>query len=186
MSWSRIETISKGYKSLDFGNGRFVAGGPKGAVAISADGIVWDFPRFPIIEDFVGNGASFTARHASANQITFYDGRFYALARQNGWGNVMVVSDDGLDWERVTEGNGLIDFRLAQTRRLQVADESLYLLGSSGELWKTLNWEQTRERILPYFPWDWEGVAASDSRVVLAGEGGNYGWSDDGEVFHFG
>ncbi len=174
------------YHSITYGNGRFVAGGSGGRNAISTDAVTWTSVQFPFVIYYLTNWqpGSATPIYSEAREVEFSNGKFVALVEGGIFfsGPMLAESEDGETWSSVTGGDS--DFgRTSATRIRQIGDQT-YLLGRDGKLWRTSLWQTDRIQLLPLNGWDWQAVAASATRLVVAGEGGHFVWSNDAEDFY--
>lgn len=182
-SWTGTRPGSPHY-SVSYGNGRFVAGASGGLISISTDAVNWSSAQFPFIIHYLTNGQPGSSHpvYSEAREMVFSNGKFVALAQGFFGTPLLAESVDGVEWIGVTYGDG--DFNRSKARKLRQIGDQTYLLGLGGNLWRTALWQAGREQLLPYRDWDWSSVAASGSRLVVAGEGGHVVWSDDADTFH--
>lgn len=170
------------FHSVTRGNGRFVAGGSGGRIAISTDAVSWTEAQFPFVTHYLTNGqpGSATPIYSEAREMVFSNGKFVALAE--GYSNfpLLAESADGVTWTAVNDA----EFARTQATRLCQIGDQTYLLGRSGNLWRTTLWQTAHTQLLSLQGWDWRAVTASATRLVIAGEGGHLLWSDDAATFH--
>jgi hypothetical protein len=87
--WRAIpERNAEGYNSMAYGNGRLVAVGPLGTIAMSLDGIAWHDVSAPY--------------NNTLNQVRFYNGSFWAV----GESGMILNSTNATDWVYVPGGSG--------------------------------------------------------------------------------
>ena len=120
--------------------------------------------------------------YSEARELVFSNGKFVALAQEQFFDYLMAESTDGISWTAVTGADQ--DFQRTKAQKLRQIGDLTYLLGTGGNLWRTTLWQTARKQLLPLQDWDWSAVAASATRVVVAGEGGHVLWSDDAVTFH--
>ena len=184
IAWTGLSQIDNSYHSIAYGNGRFVAGGGGGRNIFSTDAVNWTPAQFPFILYYLTNGqpGSSSPVYSEARELVFSNGKFVALAQEQFFSLLMVESPDGVTWTPVTGGDE--SFQRTKAQGLRQIGEHTYLLGTGGNLWRTTLWQTARKQLLPLQDWDWSAVAASATRVVVAGEGGHVLWSDDAVTFH--
>lgn len=184
LSWTGINQVPSYFLSIAYGNGRFVAGGSGGKIAISEDAVNWTQAQFPFISHYLTNWqpGSATPVYAEARGLTFSNGKFITLSEGFFGYPLLAESDDGSEWTSVTTDD--VDFSRTQATRLRQIGDQLYLLGPNGKLWRATEWAGDHQQLLPLVPWDWKAISASPSRLVIAGEAGHLTWSDDAQTFH--
>lgn len=85
--WRAIpERNAEGYNSMAYGNGRLVAVGPLGTIAMSLDGIEWHDVSAPYTNNL--------------NQVRFYNGSFWAV----GESGLILNSTNATDWVYLSGG----------------------------------------------------------------------------------
>ncbi len=183
-AWTGLSQIKNRHHSIAYGNGRFVAGGSGGRISISTDAVNWTPGQFPFIVAYLTNGqpGSSSPVYSEARELVFSNGKFVALAEGYDGYPLMAQSTDGTTWTAVTDADQ--DFQRTKAQKLRQIGDLTYLLGAGGNLWRTSLWLTARTQLLPLQDWDWSAVAASATRVVVAGEGGHVLWSDDAVTFH--
>ena len=182
--WTAVMHTGSLHYSITYGNGRFVAGAGNGLISISTDAVTWSSAQFPFVAYYLTNWqpGSSSPVYSEAREVVFSNGKFVALAQGNFGSALLAESSDGVTWESVSEDDA--DFvRSAAVKLKQIGDQT-YLLGLNGNLWRTSLWKTSRAKILPLESWDWSSIAASTTRLVVAGEAGRVVWSDDAVTFH--
>lgn len=184
IEWTAATALNIPHHSIAYGNGRFVAGASGGRISISMDGQTWTSAQFPFILHYLTNWqpGSGTPVYSEVRELVFSNGAFVTLGQGMFGYPILAESGDGESWTAVTGDDP--GFARAAAKSLRQIGESTYLLGSSGNLWRTTRWQEGSSQLLPLNPWDWHAIAASENRVVVAGEGGNVVWSEDAETFH--
>ncbi|MDQ8191371.1 WD40/YVTN/BNR-like repeat-containing protein [Roseibacillus persicicus] len=186
-NWSAVPSVPAGQTALAVGETGWVASGSSGRLSLSSDGLQWTSEQFPYVVYYLTSGQLGSGQpvYSSPRDLTWHDGQFYALAEGYGGAPILVSSASGVTWE-VSSGladDASSDFSRAKATHLTSANGQLYILGGNGNLWKGANWETEREQLLPQQAWNWTTIAASDDRLVIAGEGGHLLWSDDAVTF---
>ena len=181
-AWTGQAQLTGHFHTITYGSGRFVAGGSGGRIAISTDAASWTVAQFPFVIGYIGNGqpGSATPIYSEAREVTFSNGMFVALAEGFSGSPLLAESADGITWATVNDA----DFTRTQATKLHQIGDQTYLLGPYGNLWRTTLWQAGHVQLLPLEGWDWRAVAASATRLVIAGEGGHLLWSDDAAEFH--
>ncbi len=182
VAWTGLAQLRDYYYSITYGNDRFVAGASGGRIAISTDAVSWTTAQFPFVLYYLTNGqpGSSSPVYSEAREATFSNGKFIALAQEDHFISLLAESADGETWTAVNDA----DFTRTQATKLRQIGDQTYLLGSNGNLWRTTLWQAGHVQLLPLEGWDWTAVAASATRLVIAGEGGHLVWSEDAETFH--
>ena len=184
VTWGGLPQLGQYFHSITYGSGRFVAGGSGGRMVISTDAVNWTTAQFPFILSYLTNGqpGSNGPVYSEAREVTFSNGMFVALAEGYSGYGLLAESADGITWTAVSTGNS--NFQRTQATRLHQNGNDTYLLGPNGNLWRTTLWQAGHVQLLPLNGWDWRAVAASATRLVIAGESGHLLWSDDAATFH--
>lgn len=184
IAWTGLTQLAASHYSITHGNGLFVAGASGGGISRSTDAVNWTTAQFPFVVHYLTNGqpGSSWPVYSEAREVVFSNGKFVALAEGHFGYPLLAESADGVTWTSVTGGDA--DFGRAAAKNLRQVGNDTYLLGQNGNLWRTTLWQTGHVRLLPLDAWDWRAVAASATRVVVAGEGGHLAWSDDATAFH--
>lgn len=182
VAWTGLAQLTGYFHSITYGNGRFVAGASSGRIAISTDAVSWTTAQFPFVIGYLTNGqpGSSSPVYSEARDVVFSNGTFVALA--DGYSGIPLLAEsaDGVAWTAVND----VDFTRTQATKLRQIGDQTYLLGRTGNLWRTTLWQAGHVQLLPLQGWDWRAVTASATRLVIAGEGGHLLWSDDAATFH--
>ncbi len=145
------------HRGVAFGNGRFVAVGDNGRVAVSADGLHWQFLQpGPANRNFGG--------------VAFGGGRFAAV----GDAGLVMISEDGLQWTDKSVG-GTRNFQVVAWHDGQFAGAGTGFIHSpdNGETWSTGSMSGA-----PF-----HGIAHGAGRFVAVGDDGSVSTSGNGTTW---
>lgn len=182
------------WKSITYGNGKYVAVGASGYVTTSTNGISWTIPVRIGTEDWysvtygngkfvaVGrknammstNGTSWTAYNNVSTSyllsVTFGNDKFVMV----GSGSYIGTSTNGTSWTKQTANGGyLTDVIFAGDKFRTVGQEGLYTESSDGTNWTTKRFATLTSNYVTR-------IAYGNNTVVLAGAAGiTYNFTED-------
>jgi len=96
-NWQSI-SVSQNYMDVVFADGRFVAVGYEGYVAVSTDGMNWSHYQV--------TGSSYGGHKPSLDEVCYADGKYYtngAFTYGTNCINIVYSSPDGVNWNKVLD-----------------------------------------------------------------------------------
>ena len=113
-------------RTIDYGNGKFIAGGIYGSMAYSPDGIAWT----PVADSKFSTATIPPLDQENVSKIAWGNGRFVAVASHG----AMSYSSDGITWVRVADPKFSSGVTYTGISGITYGNDKFVAVGNSGKM----------------------------------------------------